>query len=101
MDSPAIDYSGALGEIADQLERVATAQEAIAAAAGRLADAQEAMLATHEAMLDLASDRNKGICVRGVGSDGGLSRAATIVALQESDKLDKVRAEMVSPTEMP
>lgn len=100
----AIDYSDhfermiAVGEqIRDELKQM---REALYAPDGAsLATSQSAIAQTLDKIHQRASHERLGIYTRPIPyGDGGLSRAAMINALKQSDQLDNVRQEMATPT---
>lgn len=99
---------------ADAQERIATALEAIDTKLG-LIDAKLGLIDTKlsdidgrldrqatasEGLLTRAETENLGLFMRGAGLEGRLSRAATVVALRETERLEDVKDEIASPTSL-
>jgi hypothetical protein len=106
-DENAIDYTEdfaqmiAVGEqIRDELTLIREALYAGEQADGNsLATSQHAIAQAIEHIRQRASQEQLGIFTRPITKgDGGLSRAAMINALKQSDQLDNVRQEMAAPT---
>ncbi|TMU24610.1 hypothetical protein E0L35_10245 [Halomonas sp. ATBC28] len=106
-DENAIDYTDdfaqmiAVGEqIRDELTLIREALYAGEQADGNsLATSQHAIAQAIEQIRQRASQEQLGIFTRPITKgDGGLSRAAMINALKQSDQLDNVRQEMAAPT---
>ncbi|MDQ7733758.1 hypothetical protein QT231_13680 [Halomonas sp. SpR1] len=106
-DENAIDYTDdfaqmiAVGEqIRDELTLIREALYAGKQADGNsLATSQNAIALALEQIRQRASQEQLGIFTRPITKgDGGLSRAAMINALKQSDQLDNVRQEMAAPT---
>lgn len=51
-----------------------------------------------EGLLTQAETESLGIYMRGAGLEGQLSRAATVVALRETERLEDVKTEIANPT---
>lgn len=106
-DENAIDYTEdfaqmiAIGEqIRDELTLIREALYAGKQADGNsLATSQHAIALALEQIRQRASQEQLGIYTRPIPyGDGGLSRAAMINALKQSNQLDNVRQEMATPT---